>query len=187
MSAEDFDIDQIRGGNTAEFEALFRAYYRSLVHFATRYTRNTANAEEIVQDVFADLWANRKRLQIKGSFKNYLYKLTQNKTLNMLKHEKVMTRYNQLWMMDHSAPEIHAEQQIVYLQNADRLKEALQRAVEALPDNYKLVYCLHRVDGLSYPEIAEVLGMSVKNVEYLLTKALFTLRETMEPYKDLIP
>jgi len=177
---------EIHKVNEDSFESVFKAHYGGLVNFSARITRSFVASEEIIQDVFADLWENKDRIKMDTTIRGYLYTATYNKTLNWLKHEKVMDKYNKLWYADNTSSHVHHEDEIVSIESSEMLRAALKRAVESLPENYRVVYCLHRVDGLSYTEIASVLGMSVKNVEYLLTRSLLSLRDSLKPFKDMI-
>jgi RNA polymerase sigma-70 factor (ECF subfamily) len=182
---QEFDLTRLRMGDRAEFERLFKTFYPSLVQFSLRFTGSKAASEEIVQEVFTDFWDYRAKLEPKGSLCSYLYTLTQNKTLNVLKHEKIMIKYNQMWSFENHAPEPVPDVAFASDQHAVRLQQALDKAIQLLPESCKTVYTLHRFDGFTYPEIAQITGTSVKNVEYLLTKALKQLREALILYKTL--
>lgn len=168
-------IDDIRDGDHQAFEKLFKQYYSPLTRFAWRYVNSKAIAEEIVQEVFADLWDNRTDWSIELSLRSYLYKTVKNRCLNYLEHQKVEEKYDSKWMDRKDNPTIDFEDEL----REEQVKEAIKEAIEALPERGKMTYKLHRYDGLTYQEIAEVMGVSPKTVESQMTRSLKTLREQL--------
>jgi RNA polymerase sigma-70 factor (ECF subfamily) len=168
-------IERIQAGDHQAFETLFKEYYLPLTRFAWRYVKSKAIAEEIVQDVFADLWDNRGDWGIDHSVRSYLYKTVKNESLNHLKHQKVEEKYDGIWMDQKEKPRINFDYEL----REEQIKEAVKEAVEDLPRRAKMTYKLHRHDGLTYHEIAEVMEISVKTVESQMTRTLKTLRERL--------
>lgn len=175
-------VCQIRQGNDDCFELLFKHYYQRLTRFAWRYVRSTAIAEELVQDLFAQLWVERRSLEITGTVQSYLYAAVRNRCLNLIKHEKIKEKYNRLWVsetMDSVSP---PEDSGGLGQEQKREREILneiRKVVEDLPRKQRMTYLLSRQDGLTYQEIAHLNGVSVKAVEKRMAKALETLRSRL--------
>lgn len=168
-------IERIQEGEHQAFEKLFKEYYSALTRFAWRYVNSKAIAEEIVQDIFADLWDNREKWNIDYSIRSYLYKTVKNECLNYVKHQKVKEKYDGNWMEQKENPTIDFNYEL----REKQIKEAIKEAIEDLPQRAKMTYKLHRHDGLTYPEIAEVMDVSVKTVESQMTRTLKTLREQL--------
>ncbi|NLD47756.1 MAG: sigma-70 family RNA polymerase sigma factor, partial [Clostridiaceae bacterium] len=82
-------VSKLKSGDNSAFSTIFSAYYRDLVLFAARFTRNQENAEEIVQDIFVNLWENHESLKIDISLKSFLLKSIQNKCIDMIRHRKI--------------------------------------------------------------------------------------------------
>ena len=161
------------------FEALFREHYASLATFALRYLRDRSIAEELVQDLFADLWARRATWTPRaGSERAYLLAAVRNRALNLRKRQAL----ERDWERDEAAAdvrELHPHPvQSDHLQTAE-LQQQVNAALESLPERCRLVMHLRWREQLSYAEIAEVMGISVKGVENQLARGLERLRETL--------
>lgn len=167
---------RIRAGDSAAFEQLFRALHAPLVRFATRYSGDAARAEEIVQDVFFAIWQARADWTPRGSVRAYLFGAVRNRALNLRRRDELED--------DWAAAEAHDETRTVHAasQSADvELEQAelvtrAHAALDALPARCRLVMHLRWRDGLSYAEIAEVLGIGVKGVENQLSRGLRAVR-----------
>ena len=168
-------IELIRDGDEYAFELLFKEYYEALTRFAWRYVKSKAVAEGLVQDVYSDIWEDREELELNGSIRPYLYRVVRNHSLNYLKHQEVERKYDPLWMEQKEAPMVIYRDE----KREKQIQKAIERAVEDLPERSKMTYKLHRHDGLTYQEIAEVMDVSVKTVESQMTRTLKILRERL--------
>lgn len=173
---DDLWIERIRDGDEQAFELLFKEYYLPLTRFAWRYVHSKAVAEELVQELFTILWEKREDWnQQKGSIRSYLYKSVRNLSLNYIKHQNVKKQYDHQWMEQKENPEIQFRDEY----REEQVRKAISRAIEELPERSKMTYKLHRYDGLTYEEIAEVMDVSVKTVESQMTRTLKILRERL--------
>lgn len=154
------------------FEKLFRQNYKPLVVFCSRLVNNRALAEDIVQDVFIRFYqGGNERIHV-HSAKPYLYTAVRNQALNTLKHQNVEGNYQkyQAASSGHSTdPDLEMD--------AIELEYAIYEAIEALPFKCGEVFRKSRFDGLSNPEIATALGLSVRTVETHITHALSRIRK----------
>ena len=168
-------LAQIRAGDSIAFERAFRAYHPSLCQFAYRYVRSREVAEELVHDVFAKLWESRRRLDVRESLKSYLYSAVRNHAISHLRHALVEHR----WREGAVQGEAHHD-----LNDADRLLEseelvaAVKRVLEGLPERCRLALTLRWQRQMSYAEVAEAMGISVKTVEIYVGRGLAALRES---------
>lgn len=171
-------LARVREGDEAAFEALYRAYYRPLLRFAFPLTGSAAAAEEVVADVFVHLWERRTTLQVQHAVNTYLFTATRNRALNLLRHERVERRWRErMGGVDEEesidAPAIPTPDAAI---DEERIRDAVQRAIATLPEQRRLVVTLRWEQGMSYAEIAEVVGSSVVAVERQLSRALKALR-----------
>lgn len=161
-------------GDDTAFETLFRRYYAGLCAFASEFVNAPDVAEEVVQDVFMNLWRTRGRLRIRTTIRAYLYAAVRNRSLNV--------RRRAVEIPFHSAPGATAAIDVSADPAADleaRERAALvSRAVERLPPRCREVIRLRWGHGLSHAEIAESLGISRKAVERNVTRGLRALRES---------
>jgi RNA polymerase sigma-70 factor, ECF subfamily len=178
MNARPADVPQgaewmqrIRAGDEAVFETLFRTFAPGLCRFLTRYVRERAIAEELVQDVFLSLWDHREHVHITGSVQAYLFAAARNRALNFIDHERVADRFRVSVLTRMTAEEASIQGEAECLA-ALEMQEALAR----LPARCRLVFNLQRNHGMSYGEVASALAISVKTVEVHMGRALRTLR-----------
>lgn len=164
------------GDDEIAFEFLYKRFYAQLVRFAWRYLKTKAVAEELVQELFADCWENGEEWDLKGSVKSYFYKIVRNESLNYLKHKRVENKYDPEWM---STKEVIMMPEFKDKTREEQIRQAIKQAVEELPERSRMTYKLHRYDGLTYEEIAEVMGVSVKTVESQMTRTLKILRNRL--------
>jgi RNA polymerase sigma-70 factor (ECF subfamily) len=170
-------LERLRKGDEAAFEALFRAWYAPLVQFAERLLRDRDAAEETVQDVLLELWKRREQLVIQGSPQAYLFQSTRNRALNRIRHLKVENRDDE-FDTDSVAASTRADASA----GEGELEEAARAALESLPPRCRQVFELNRIHGLKYAEVAATLGVSVKAVEAHMARALRTFREQLAPW-----
>lgn len=168
----------IQKGNIQEYELLFREYFQPLLSYAISILKSEADAEEVVQDIFFNLWKNKKKLNIHTSFSSYLYRAVHNNCLQLLKREKRKLIYQQ----DQRNWNHHESLSPWEILQYNELYEKINSAVDELPENCKTIFKLNRFQGLKYSEIAEKLAISIKTVEANMTKALKHLRRHMDEY-----
>jgi RNA polymerase sigma-70 factor (ECF subfamily) len=172
-------VARVRAGDERAFESLFREHYGALCGFATRYAPSAAVAEELVQDLFADLWVRRVSWEPTTSVRAYLFAAVRNRALNLRKRESL----ERDWASDEALselPTLHrplagADEAL----EAEELTRRLDAALESLPERCRLVMRLRWREQLSYAEIAHVMGISTKGVENQLARGLKMLREVL--------
>ena len=174
--------DRIRHGDYAGFEALYRAHYKGLFAFVLHYVRVPETAEELVQDLFLKLWQQRKDWDSGGNVKAYLYAAARNNALKHLRHRKV----ERWWQREAKREgEAVAESPEATLR-CKEVAEAVQRAIEEMPERRRLVFTLSRYHHLSYAEIATALDLSVNTVENQMVRALKHLRLRLNALRSVV-
>ncbi len=174
-------VEAIQRDDETAFKKLFLAYYDPLCNFGWRFTRSQAISEDLVQDVFADLWNLRKSLDPQRSISIYLYQAVKNKAIDYIDHQKVVRKYQ--LNVEHSGRNIVQIRRPI--QEELEFIRAARKAIDELPCRAQQVYTLHREDGLTYQEIAEVMDISVKTVESQMSRALEILRTCLSKYLPL--
>jgi RNA polymerase sigma-70 factor (ECF subfamily) len=160
-------------------EELFRKYYKILRAYAYRLLNDRHMAEDIVQDVYYELWKKKDDLVLEDAIKSYLFRSVYTKVLNYrgskeytaqeLLENSTEDKIQQIYIQSHM---INQESDLVYKE----LQVEIRSVVDSLPDQCKKVFILSRKYELKNREIAEKLGISVKTVEKHITKALSVLR-----------
>ena len=151
------------------YKELFFFFYKALNHFAFSFVKSREMSEEIVSDVFINIWKGRKHLEEIENLKTYLYISTKNISLKYLlkQHKQVAIGIDALTVQLESK-DIHPEQLMITADMVNKISEA----VNHLPPRCKLVYKFIKEDGLRYKEVAAILNISVKTIDNQLAIAL---------------
>ena len=171
-------LNKIKEGDIKTFEITFRRYYNSLCIYAFSITGRKDISEEIVQDVFYNLWKGREQISILTTLKNYLYGSVKNHSLRYQEHLKVQETHRDYVRNDNPETELSPQEILEYKE----LEDIIQKILVKLPERRKQIFQMHRIDGKKYKEIAEFYAISVKTVEAEMTKAYQTLRQGVEKY-----
>lgn len=170
--------NKVKNGDIKSFEIIFKEYYKKLVEYAFVHLKDIDNAEEIVQDLFYQLWNKKEKLEISTSLKSYLYRSVHNNCLLRLQHESIKHKHENYVRskdMDYSPEPID------YVK-AGELEKKINATIEAFPGRTKTIFKMNRFEGFKYHEIAEKLSISIKTVEANMGKALKTLRLNLREY-----
>lgn len=173
-------IKAIKKGDAFQFELLFKSYYPLLCAYAHRFIDREEDAEEIVQELFFQLWKKRKFLNIHTSLKAYLYRSTYTGCMDKIRKLKVRKAYYEKQV------KAHAEGFEDKAMEADEVNKIIIESLNKLPENVRKVFKMSRFEGLKYREIADQLSISVKTVEANMAKALKFLRNNLQDYVSTI-
>jgi RNA polymerase sigma-70 factor, ECF subfamily len=168
QSANDIELWQkVQQSDTAAYELLYRRYMRVLYAAIYKWIENQAEAEDILQDVFLDVWERRNNISLRGEVFNYLYAVTRNKVFDHIRRQKLSERQLQLWS------EI-IEEQVDHLRsdevNAESFDEFIAGEFEQLPPQMKKVYELRFRQKISIQDIADQMEISPYTVKNHLKK-----------------
>jgi RNA polymerase sigma-70 factor (ECF subfamily) len=166
----------------AAFESFFKKHYPALcVYCNCKYGFDIHLAEDVVNSSFMKLWETRHTLATDVSPKAYLYKIADNTSLNILKHEKVKRQHAQYLLQTSEGIEP------AHFDNVDlkQLSSTINAAISDLPEQMRRIFELSRFEGLKYAQIADELNISVKTVETQMSRALAKLRQKLSGYLTL--
>ncbi len=154
-----------------EFETQFKRLYRPLCLFALRFLERTEDAEDVVQQAFADVWELNSNGSAILHLKPYLYQAVRNRSLSLINRTPTLQCTDAL-------PELADLSEDEHIRQAEQ-DARLWVAIDRLPPERKKIFLLAKRNGLKYQEIADRLHISVKTVENQMGKALKSLRETV--------
>lgn len=174
--------DRLRLGEERAYRELYARYYGVLCVAAERYVRDRFMAECIVENVIFALWEKRERLGQVSSLRAYLTVSVRNAAVNWLR-----SQYSRnVTLMSHlsEADRAFVEHASVTPQPTDALvtDETVSEVLSSLPPECRAVFVSVRLDGLSYQEAAEALGISVNTVKYHMKKALAVISSRYGTY-----
>jgi len=172
---------EFQGGNHATFDYFFDKYYRGLCVYAYRILKSNSEAEDLVQDFFVRVLENRATISIETSVKSYFIRSVHNRCLDNLAHQKVKINHEQFRLKMMNEEDMHE-----YPLLDSELTLLIERAIQHLPDGIRETFMINRFEGLSYQQIAKQENISVKTVEYRISKALNILRKDLGDYLLLL-
>lgn len=167
-------IQRLKVDDKKALTALYNNYWKVLYISSYNLLKDKEVCEEIIQDVFIDLWNKRKDLEIKVSLQSYLYACVRYKVFAEFRTNKMM-RFELFEDLNERLQYTTPETKMMH----EELKSYVKLVVESLPEKCKRVYKLSRHEQLSHKEIAEQLGITVKTVENHITNALRVLRTSL--------
>ncbi|MCG8474788.1 MAG: RNA polymerase sigma-70 factor [Cytophagales bacterium] len=163
----------LRLEDTEFFKAVYFKYANALFQYSFQYTLDKAQAEDVVQEVFLDLWKNRKKIKIKTTLQAYLYSMVKYKNLNSLRRQQTLPHIP----LDEINSPVQAE--TTDTEDAFRTEKLIQQKIDELPAQTRETFRLSRFDGLTYQEIATIQGISIKTVETQISRSLKKLRKEL--------
>ena len=174
-------IRLLRQGNEAAFERLMDWYGPRLTSYCLRFTKAREPAEEIVQDVFVNLWLRRATLDERSSLSGYLFKSTQNAAFNFLKKAaRDATLQEQLWY-DYQQQEASGQEEAP----VQELAALVSCAIYQLPPKRRNIFQMSRQGGMTYEEIAEELNISKNTVKEQIARASRAIRDFLRVHTDI--
>jgi RNA polymerase sigma-70 factor (ECF subfamily) len=176
------DIRLAQEGNAAAFERLYHQYSRRVYATCLRIVQNEAEAEDLTQEAFLQLFRKIHTFRGEAKFSTWLHRLT----LNLVLMRRRKKRHPELsldstlesgeedsrLLMEFGGPDLRLSGMIDHVN--------LSRAIEQLPEGYKEMFILHDIEGYEHNEIAKILGCSVGNSKSQLYKARLRLRELLQ-------
>ena len=167
-------------GDAAAFERLYRLHNRRVYSLCLRMVSNTAEAEDLTQEAFLQLFRKIATFRGESAFSTWLHRLSVNVVLMHLRKKSLpvvsLEETTQNTEEDSPKKDFGAED-LSLAGSIDRLQ--LQKAVESLPPGYRTIFVLHDVEGYEHNEIAGIVGCSIGNSKSQLHKARMKLRDIL--------
>ena len=169
-----------QGGKYYLLEYFFNKYYPGLCVYACKMIQSKSSAEDIVQDFFIKLWEDKNNLVINTSVRSYFLRSVHNRCLNFLNLNNLKKAHH-----DYQLSHLSQDSVLQYPLLDFELEHQLQQAIDSLPDGIRETFIMNRLEGLTYQEIADKEGVTVKAIEYRISKALTLLRKDLQDYLPL--
>jgi len=174
-------IPRIRAGDVAAFEALYLVLFPPLYEYAYRFVRSRDSAEDVVQEVFRRVWERRAECPPSDEVRAYLFAAVRNRIRKQWHHERVVeasaAQFSDDRMPGMGQQGEDPEQYIV----SSELREVLDRALAELPESRREILLMRWQLGMSYPEIAHALGISVAAAQSQVSRFQRALRPLLRP------
>jgi len=179
------DAEAVQGmadGDMSAYRFLFDQHFSDLCNFLLIYLHSKELSEEIALEIFTFIWEKRKTIQIKATFKSFLFSSAKNRAISLYRKEQKMM----FTSIDFGQTVFRDDSSSQQLMENNELREIINKAINKLPEKSKQIYLLAWEDNLSHKEIAEQLGITPKTVENHVGIALRKLRESLNPYYQQI-
>lgn len=176
-------IAEFQKGDQRSFEELLARYSNKVFSLASRLTRNSEDAEEVLQDVFVTVHRKIKGFEGKSSFSSWLYRVTVNAAFMKLRKRK----QDQTVPLEDIVKQSHVVSALKSPEHAfvdsqtirNEMLEALESAIRKLPDDYRPVFILRDVDGLTSREVSRILDLTIPAVKSRLHRSRLMLRRRL--------
>ena len=174
-------IEKAKQGDAEAFQALYDKHKRRVYSLCLRMTSNTAEAEDLTQEAFLQLYRKIATFRGESAFSTWLHRLSVNVVLMHLRKKSLplvsLEETTQGGAEDDTPKKDFGAEDIALAGSIDRLR--LQKAVEDLPPGYRTIFVLHDIEGYEHNEIATIVGCSIGNSKSQLHKARMKLRDML--------
>lgn len=157
------------------FAGIYNRYAKDLHDYLYYKFGERLNPKDKAQEAFIKLWENCSRVTL-DTAKAFLFKIANNLTLNEAKHQKVVLRHFR------DKPKDYTEETPEFLMEEDEYAKKFKDALASIPEKHRIAFMLNRVEGKKHQEIAEMLGVSRKVVEYRIYSAFGQLKKVLEGF-----
>lgn len=179
-------VEKLTKGDDSAFLELVSRYTQKAHNLAMRITRNAEDAEEVLQDVFVTVYRKIDKFEGKSAFSSWLYRITANTAFMKLRKRKqtvavsledIQPSVKESWVSDRSDLS-----DINVICSKHQLRDQLEAAIGKLPEEYRVIFVLRDIDGLSNQEVGEILNLSVPAVKSRLHRSRLMLRKKLAPF-----
>lgn len=165
----------IKSDNIFAFHMLYEKYSRKVFRFVYSMLKSVEDSENIVQDVFMNIWINRHRVDKDSSVKSYLFTITYNASVSVIRKKVKETEFLEYL----SALPLQEFDPVNNEVEYNDLLVRIDTIVNELPARQKEIFRLHKFEGLKYHEISDRLNISVNTIENHMSCALKTIRKRL--------
>lgn len=170
-------LQRLSEGDQSAFAAIFSRYYNGLVLYCNSFIPDLDECEDIVQNVFVELWETRRRLKV-TSLRSYLLRCVRNDSLDAIKHKKIVESYTARYIQQVNPYSSSLDNYLMY----NELERLVQETLEQLDPKAVEAFKMSRWDGRKYDEIAQIMNVSRRTIEVRVTRVVKELRERLKKY-----
>jgi len=189
MYSETMEIQKLKEGDTAAFQQLILQHQHRVINTCYGFVHNREDAEDIAQEVFLEVYQSIEKFRGDAKLSTWIYRISVTKSLDFIRKQNRKKRFGTLRSIfgrekeieQLPAPASHNPGKI--LEQQERAN-ALKHAVDALTENQRIAITLHKYEGFSYKEVADIMDTSVSSVESLIHRAKQNLRKKLYAYYE---
>lgn len=181
-------ILELQQGKQKAYSRLLDAYEQKVFHTCLSFVPNKEDAEDIAQEVFVEIFNSIKKFKGNSKLSTWIYRISVNKSLEFIRKRNTKKRFAFLQSIfgneipvDKTSYFTEMNHPGILLENKEK-SEIIFKAIHQLPEAQKIVFTLHKIDGHSYKEIADITEKSVSSVESLMFRAKKNLQQLLEKF-----
>lgn len=181
-------IQKIAAKDHFAFKKLVERYQALVISICYNLLGNQQHAEDVAQEAFLQVYKSAKKFRHKCKFSTWIYRIAVNRSLNFIRYNKKFRWTKSFSSLQENQPKrttdflaSNSTGPDIALEEKEQ-REMLQKAMDSLPKNQKVVFILHKHEGLSYKEISKILKISLSSVEARIHRAKINLQKKLIPY-----
>ncbi len=175
-------IQRLRTGDEKAFRQIYDLYAGRLQAFAIRIVKSPVLAEDLIQDIFVNLWELRESLDPEKNFQSFLFTITRNHALNLLKRSSANTLVlNEIFI--YAAKSSNTTEDLIEFDETSRI---LHQALDQLPPQQKRVFELCKLNGLSYEQAAAELNISPGTINAHMVKSIRFIKTYLSRHENVV-
>lgn len=172
LHSDKYLLMEVVQGDQRSFEIIYHKYAAPLYRFARKNIALKEDCEEIIQDIFMDIWARREKLDDVANLQSYLYRMVRYKVIRYFQHKGAIKRFEEHYRLFEV---LYEDPQLEENKNAT-FQERLTTCLTNLPERCQEAFRLRLLENLSNPEVAQRMNISKKTVQLYMSKALCHIR-----------
>lgn len=181
-------VQKLKKGKEEAFRMLINEHKEMVYRTAYGFLRNKAEAEDVAQEVFVEVFNSINKFKGDSRLSTWLYRITSNKAINQINKNQRRSNTKQIGtfyqnenseIVEISEEEKYSPEAISENQEKEKI---LHSAINTLPENQKTAFVLHKIDGVSYKEIKNIMKLSTSSVESLIHRAKTNLQKKLINY-----
>ncbi len=182
-------LEKLKNADEAAFRFLVEKYQDKVFNTCLGFLRNVEEAEDLTQEVFIEVYESIVSFRGDARVSTFLYRIAVNKSLDYLRKKKRKKRFSFVLSIFGLEEQLNSPSNVInehpgiLLENKERT-HLLFSKMDELPERQRVAFSLHKIDGLSYQEIAEVMELSTSAIESLLFRAKGNLQKKLKNYYE---
>jgi RNA polymerase sigma-70 factor (ECF subfamily) len=181
------DIDGLKRRDEQSFSSLIDHYSTMVFNLSLNILQNKGDAEDITQEIFTNIYLQIDQFKGESKITTWIYRITLNKCQEHIRAKSRKKRFGFLTTLDKAEFGSDLQANFIHpgveLENQERAS-ILFAAIEKLPENQRLAFTMHKLDGIPYEEIAMIMDTSLSSVESLIFRARQNLKKLLSDYYE---
>jgi len=179
------EILALQQGDRAAFQRLVGTYSEKIYRLALSILQHQEDAEDVTQDVFTTVYSSIAQFKQDAKLSTWMYRITVNKCQELIRRKSRKKRFGFMTSLDQleSTKTSDFMHPGVELENKERAA-ILFKAINRLPENQRLAFTMHKLEGIPYDEIAQILNVTLASIESLLYRAKQQLKQSLSDYYE---